>query len=64
MPEDYSMDEFIWNDGKNYFIEKNNFDINKKTRLPKGTELTVYIEETHISDYTCFATPNGNWIKY
>lgn len=64
MPEDYSMDDYIWNNKKDYFIEQQNFDINKKTRLPKGVELTVYKEDTHESVMTCFASPQGNWIKY
>lgn len=64
MPEDYSMDEHIWNNGKDYFIDEINFDITKKTQLPKGVELTVYNESTHVTIMTCFSTPNGNWVSY
>lgn len=64
MPEDYSMDKKIWNNEKDYFIDINDFDINKKTQLPKGTELTVYNESTQKTEMTCFASPNGIWIEY
>lgn len=64
MPEDYSMDEKIWNNGKDYFIDIDDFDMNKKTRLPKGTELTVYNEKSQKAEKTCFASPFGKWIEY
>lgn len=63
--EDYSMDASIWNNKKqDYFIDENNFDINKKTKLPPGSELTVYNESRHVTIMTCFSTPSGNWISY
>lgn len=62
--EDYSMDDKIWNNQKDYFIDIKDFDIHKKTQLPKGTELTVYNETMQVSEMTCFASPNGIWIKY
>lgn len=62
MPEDYSMDEKIWNDGIDYFIDSNDFNPNSKTKLPKGTELTVYNESTKTTVATYFASPLGNWI--
>lgn len=61
---DYSQDQKIWNNEKDYFIEVNDFDINKPTQLPKGTELTVYNEAQKTTVQTCFASPNGNWISY
>ena len=61
---DYSMDKKIWNNGKDYFIEETDFDPNKQTQLPKGTELTVYNESTKVVIGIYFASPNGNWISY
>lgn len=61
---DYSMDKKIWNNGKDYFIEVNDFDPTKKTQLPKGTELTVYNESTKLSEGTYFSSPEGSWIQY
>ena len=58
------MDKKIWNHAKDYFIEQSDFDINNKTQLSPGAELTVYNETTHYTVDTCFCTPNGVWVSY
>lgn len=58
------MDELIWNNGRDYFIEENDFDITNKTKLPAGTELIVYNDNDHEAVMFCFASKEGNWINY
>lgn len=58
------MDDKIWNNGKDYFIEDSDFDEGAITTLPAGTELTRYSDQSKETIGVYFASKTGQWIKY
>ena len=63
-PNGITQDDLIWNNGIDHFIEINDFDSSETTKLPKGTELTVYSDDEQITKSFWFASSTGKWIKY
>lgn len=60
-----SMDDYMWNDGSEYFIEYSNFDRNNKTKMRKGSTLNVYTDgPTGEVKGVYFASPTGYWIPW
>lgn len=58
------MDQYIWNNGKDYFIEETNWDDTATTKLPAGTELCRYSDTTKATTGFYFASKTGKWIHY
>lgn len=59
-----NLDDKIWNDEKNYFIEDADWQDGATTKLVPGTELIRYSDTTGQTIATYFASKTGKWIKY
>ena len=59
------MDDKIWSSAKGaYFIEEKDWVEGATTKLPRGTELTRYSDDTLQVIGTYVASATGKWISY
>lgn len=59
-----SIDDKIWNNEKEYFIEASDWVDGAVSKLPKGTELTRYSDTERVTTGFFFVSATGKWIQY